>query len=359
MKRLFTHSVVMMLALASGVACSKRSVSSEQGESHIDFYVYDIADADFTSRATPLLDASKLTEFKVYAYTQSGFTYIDNLSAKYDATNFTWGFTPNRYWPSESLNFICYSPVSSDQNGMVVESEANNDLTIQYTAPVDVTLQPDILTAAPVEAVEDDGEVDIKFAHKLSGIALKVTGDTTIELTDVTIAGVNNSSTLSLQSDGTYKWAVPTISESGLSYAMGLKDNAVPESATEYNVVTAGDGYLMMLPQTLPASSTITIKVKNSLNETNEIVYSLVNDVDTDVEWVEGKIYMYSLLFEEQGEKIEFTNITVIPWNEYVLEGNMVGGEAEPPGSEDSGVLILPSQISVSGWTSNESTDLN
>ncbi|MFI3281933.1 MAG: fimbrillin family protein [Rikenellaceae bacterium] len=352
MKRLLLYKILMLLTIVGGVACSTNTTSEGVKSSVIGIYVYDISDADLSMRATPLQSVSDLTEFRVFAYDEDGAAYINNLQAIY--SDFVWGFSPEQYWTSGSLNFICYAPSSSDSNGMSVASLGDNNLTISYLTPTDVTLQPDIVVATPVECVEDGGVVEIEFSHKLSGVALKIAGDSSVEVTSVTISGVHDSSTLSLDND-TYSWATPTTSTSGLSYAMGLIDVASPQSSDEYTTVTAEDGYLMMLPQEIPTSATFTIAAKNSEGETVESVYSF----GEGAEWVEGNIYIYSLLFEEQGEAIVFVDIEVIPWNEYIIDGDMLGGAATPESDDSDGVLILPSQISVSGWKPNESTDLN
>lgn len=258
------------------------------------------------------ITTSSLNNFGVYAYyTQEedfGPTSTPNFMYNQRVTKVeeTWTYSPVRYWsnkPNEKISFFSYAPYATgvydpltnpNGNGITPSPlSAQGTPIFQYTLPEKVQNQPDFIVAIPQKnKTKSANPIPLGFQHTLVKIGFKIQGSgeqvTAISLSNMYVSG---SLSLDIGADGTAINWTPTGQVSSTAYSAGLTydfgQDYVTATSTPTNV-TAPDGYLMVIPQTLQADTKITVSFKD--NTSKEI---LLNDFTPT--WNVNGNYSYSL----------------------------------------------------------------
>ena len=322
---------------------------------------------------------NRIQDFQVWAYfdksaTGTGVTpgglYVGDshtIGTKVNGdSNGAWSYddvTKQQYWPATTapLNFQAITPYAHSsftiENTPDVADPKLAHVTANVTVPTTVTDQQDIMFAkADGQTRETNSQtVGLNFQHGMSQVVFS--GKLASDKIEATVHGIeihNLHNTGKVGYMGTNaELQAQTTGEAGTTFAAGLVDNPVVNSSSQATVLSAADGALFMLPQTV-AKWTTTAKnpVPTSEADANHNSYLkvtctvkdkasgvvLVNNgsiyIPLEVNWQQGKKYSYTLVFGqgEQGFK--------------------------PDGSHDDNLLQIKYSVSAENWNAAGNEDL-
>ncbi len=261
------------------------------------------------TRGTPVVDVSQLDDIGTFGYYtgQSKWTtvsppnrmfnrrlYCDGGEWKYDGDPVEW----DGNIVSDMFTFYAYAPYATADNGIVVNGDATTTgiPTLTYTVPTDVTKQPDLMVAVPrVDIVKPaSGYVSLNMQHALTTIGFQVAGNGE-RITGISVAGVSMTGTLKLDG-GNIEWSdLDTPPEAAdFSASINFDDGqnyftATPSMSTN---LMKGDGYLMMIPQTLDDEAALVVSYEDGS--------SIEINIDPH-EWLPGRKIIYELTIVQGG----------------------------------------------------------
>ncbi len=230
------------------------------------------ASFDTTTRGS-IIGSDEFDSFTVYAYYQDGEPFMEGVEFKLEGG--VWASTDSFYWPTSSteLTFYAYTPAddSTVSNGI---SFKEGVITYNMSGVENANL-PDITTAY---TVQESGSVALSFSRNVAILQFNVaTTDAAAAVTSVEVSGIDDSGELTIGTETAWS----SLASSGASYGAGI--SSVTPSTTAQSI-TADNGYIMVIPQTV---SELSIVAKN---ESASKEYNL-----EDVEWEANKIYTYQI----------------------------------------------------------------
>jgi hypothetical protein len=199
-----------------------------------------------------------------------------NQQLNYNSGKWEYPTGHEQYWGADNLTdrytFFAYAPygtgvydasTNTSGNGLVVSgSSASTGVpSLTYSVPVKVENQPDLMVAVPKKNVRPTGAaVALSMKHALTSVAFQIAGDGD-KVKGIAITGVSVSGTLSVDGE-TVTWsglgaATTTDFSASLNYDEG--QNYYTTTETMSTNLIAGDGYLMMIPQTLTADAKVIV----------------------------------------------------------------------------------------------------
>lgn len=244
------------------------------------------------------------------------------------------------YWPeaASKLDFQAIAPATdaSYQSGSpaLTLDETNNYGRLQATVviPGTVTDQKDIIFAKADAMNTDvagvtDGKVALTFDHALSQIVFNArlaSSSVSASITSVAVCQVENKGTVGFITANGTKYdlgvSLPVAAQKGWQneFAIGLNASPVNLTSTSAVNITADNGALMMLPQsvsawTTTAAAAVPITTAQSSHNSYLKIHCTVTDLgsgtpiinDRDiyiplaVNWAQGNKYTYTLVFGE------------------------------------------------------------
>ena len=300
-------SLALMVMLATGVL-SSCSQDDDPGSSYpvssnaIQFNV--TTDNAAGTRGVPTTAANYLTQvkdLKVWGYLASSGSYylghtgdagilIDNRGdGKWDYN----APTDMVYWPNEAMNFYAITP-SSNSN------YAFNGGLLTYTVPTDNSKQIDLMIAQAANQTKNTnkGVVNLPFQHTLSQVVFKgmtKSSNLSVEIQSITIHNVNSVMTLGLNGTAT----APAVNYANYTLGMGGTKTVAVTDANKAVDLTAADGALMLVPQTLTGwtDKTSTTAADAAHQSYIEIVCKITSKTNTGVTYLLGSATAYDKTF--------------------------------------------------------------
>lgn len=204
----FCIAALATAALAVSSCSSDETVDVQRGAA-IGFNVT----AGKASRAEASTTAN-LSAFKLYAKSSNNSAWFMN-GLEVRKSGSTWDFADGgkRYWPAgATVDFLAYAPT-----GVAVNASTPGQLSIDNYV-IDPKADVDLLYAynKGYDRNSKGGEVDINFRHALAMLEFNVANtnpDLEIEIVELTLSGLNNTSTLS--------WATASTNHPDYSSAVG------------------------------------------------------------------------------------------------------------------------------------------
>jgi hypothetical protein len=385
MKSKFRMSCLAMLAAAamsSLGSCSSDELLDGINTLPENAIAFNVTQQGALSRGTETNSGNfqnQIKDFQVWAYfdkaaTGTGVTpgglYVGDshtIGTKVNGdTKGAWSYddvTKQQYWPATTapLNFQAITPYAHSsftiENTPDVADPKLAHVTANVTVPTAVADQQDIMFAkADGQTRETNSQtVGLNFQHGMSQVVFS--GKLASDKIEATVHGIeihNLHNTGKVGYMGTNaELQAQTTGEAATTFAAGLVDNPVVNSSSQATVLSAADGALFMLPQTV-AKWTTTAKnpVPTSEADANHNSYLkvtctvkdkasgvvLVNNgsiyIPLEVNWQQGKKYSYTLVFGqgEQGFK--------------------------PDGSHDDNLLQIKYSVSAENWNAAGNEDL-
>lgn len=291
----------LLLSLIAGIIVTFSSCTINEWESE-ETFTFSVKEADAFTRGTPIMTSSDMPNIGVYAYYTGngasknwaavGSTSSPNLMNGVTVNNTgvgtgtaSWVSSTPEYWPAASdgnTSFFAYSPVATSDNGIVITTTLGTP-NLTYTVPLDVTKQPDLMVAVPHYDLNRSSGSNITFRmkHALTCVGFSVAGAGK-NIKAVKISGVYMKGNLSM--DGAQvKWSGLSDRNSQAILA-GINETVASETHTS---LMQGDGYLMMIPQSLDDSAQLIIVY----DDDKEVIIPL----KPTGSWIAGKKINYNI----------------------------------------------------------------
>lgn len=239
-------------------------------------------------------------------YTSSMYSRLGCWASMYDASE-TWNeqspinlmdnheisqessYTSSAYWPGarKKVRFFAYAPYGS--TSVSFPGSRSGYPVFDYTVPLDVAAQEDILVASTTEYPGDFNQVvPLKFKHALTAIRFVDMGMPQGTVTKITVSGVYGKARHYVGKDVWDNYAATTDFVYPVNYQTASMENANVEIQKDNN-------RLILLPQVLPQGAELKLELRDPTGTVTEYTASLAN-----TEWQMGKIVRYNLSIEER-----------------------------------------------------------
>ncbi len=247
-------------------------------------------------------NAQDMANLGVYcAYTAGGvwsksseFNKLDNDKYIYNKASKAWRLASgSEPWGFTSMDdyytFFAYSPYGTNKNGVSVSTNSGVP-SINYTVPSTCINQPDLLYAIPNKDIHpsSNGAVALTMEHILSTVSFSVKADeSTPKIQTLTVHGVASSGTMNWDMQNNVPVWTLTVPKNNQYESFNVKIGTYSAITNTAVQVTAKDGYLMMLPQTLNDGASVDVVLEG------DIEYNL--KIDKGTQWLAGNHYKYSI----------------------------------------------------------------
>lgn len=210
------------------------------------------------------------------------------VQASYNSSSGKWvssvSFNTSKRAASYYTRWFAVAPWAAIGGGATVSTLTNGQAPVlSYTVPSTVSAQHDLMVATPTaaRAIDDNSDIPLEFQHVLTGVRIKAPIGASV--TSVTISGVYDSATLSLNASE-LEWTSLTKSCATPSFTANVSSASFWDTAsdTKYQFLKDG-GTFLMLPQWLPAGAKIVITVDDTTVEADLSGH----------EWKMGKLVTY------------------------------------------------------------------
>ena len=200
------------------------------------------------------------------------------------------GISMDYAWPTSDykLSFFAYYPYGNDNLTMRSLATEKGIPAYSYTVPEDAADHVDVMTAQVTDMLGGrQSPVTLSFNHRCAALRFRLTntGDNTMTVRSVTVAGVKYT--------GTLRNASWTLGSDTRSSVLSCNDTEVESGET----VDLTDGnYMFMLPQTLPSTAKVILETeKNTFEGT------------ISGSWTAGQVYTYSINANDAVNYLRFT----------------------------------------------------
>lgn len=327
----FIYAVLLLLPVFS---CTDKTMLDEwgSGDGVIGFRA---TSNSVHARGMPVESADEIPDMGVFAY-YTGNGAANNWAAKGTAatpdfmdhvqvTNNggTWSYAHKTYWPQAidaNVSFFAYSPYASGTNGITVNVTTGIP-SITYSVPTDCADQPDLMVSSLRQDLNKttNGSTPVNFQmkHALTCIGFKATGNgeqiTKIKVTDVKANGV-----LSTDAGGNFTWDLSSATSG--DFEATLQGGTYLDTTSQ--TINSGGGYLMMIPQTLPAGAKLIIGVDDGRT-----------DVEFDlggITWEAGQRINYGLAIMPGTILLLTPDVLVLPGSGGYSQFNVIESDGSP-----------------------------
>ena len=337
--------LAVALSAVALTACNNEDVLEVNQGRGISFQVATEASTRATATTT-----NSIAEFKVWGFTGNPVQTLMN-GIKVSKADGKWSYGDAIFWPESDVDFYSVSP--AENCGGTVSITKDEQKITGFTVNTDQTSQVDLLYAVNKGEKKADHEasaVNINFRHALSQIIFKAKntnsnlkvsikdvkvvnvvkgGDFTYPTSSTTTQNTSESGTITAGTQGT--WTLLSTGDYKETYAAGTNTAGVElttkDQVYDLTTTTGSDknkvytGALFLMPQDLEPWNL------KGQSENNEGSYFLVNcqlknvsgsdevqlwpsEADgydyvaiptSDIEWEQGKKYIYTFIFGEGG----------------------------------------------------------
>jgi len=321
-----------VLSLAS-VACTSNDVIDNADNRQTNEIGFSTAVSRGTSRA--INSISDLKSFYVYGSQESTTVFNAQLvsGSTSDANSTAWDYTYNlgttkpKWVAGSNYKFFAYSyDNSAVATGVAQYTPGTTTGSLKFegftTKSGDGT--GDLIYSAPdaIFALQSgNSRVPFSFSHILSQVSLVFQNNTSstsgttysVKISDIKVTGYNTKGNY----DGNGTWG--TLSDAASNVAINTAGASLAAQATE----TASS--LFVIPQTIPAGSTITLTatITNNSNASDVTTYEYTATLTG--EWKIGKKYQYTVpvTLNDTEEYINFTVSSIDGWGDTINGGTL------------------------------------
>ncbi|MGL5682918.1 MAG: hypothetical protein ACRDDZ_07670 [Marinifilaceae bacterium] len=313
MKRICTSLFLFM----SLMACNEEAIEHDFSDQAIAYDPDKIMcyTTGLQSKGTPITATSQMTTIGVFcSYTETndwsattstpGKAY--NTQLQRNTTSGAWEYvgTPVPWAPgsgNHKYTFFGYAPFGNGDynltsnpngNGITVTSTSTTAgyPTLRYNVPTKVENQPDLMVAVPQLNRNPTGStINLSMQHALTSVGFQVQGNGE-RITGIRIQGVSMSGDLVMNGTN-ITWSnvsAPPVTSVDLTASINFDANQsyYTTTTTMSSNLMKGNGYLMMIPQTLGATAKIFVDVQNGPTRVIQL---------NNLQWEAGKRVTYNI----------------------------------------------------------------
>ena len=328
----FIATVAMMSMVCS---CGKNSLETPAPETTaaIEF-------SNVSTKAT--LDDIQKDGFGVWALldnaTVTDELILNNAKVTYNSEEGVWEYSPLRYWIDESLfTFLAAYPYDES---IYTFNKSNSSLNLTLS---ETPSQKDYLMATNMTDTSVEGysrTVDLQFKHILTTVRLNIWRDhgkhqnDQMRIRKVTLSNILKGGTYSSNTD---RWAVSNekltlekVYEGGSDDdnigAAQVNDDGTLETITRLGPADPFND-MMLIPQTLDASSPVSLKIQYELKRQNAADWETteLETVLPSVTWESNRRYTYNVVLSSVTDiTIYYIQTKVDPWGTPQVGGTVI-----------------------------------
>lgn len=193
------------------------------------------------------------------------------------------------YWPGawQKVRFFAYAPYGNSCLSFL--ENRSGYPAFDYTTPLDVAAQEDILVASTEEYPGDFNQVvPLTFKHAMTAIRFVDMGMPQGTVTKITVSGVYGKARHYVGKNVWDSYSMVTDFVFPVNYQTASAENANIE-------IKSGNDRLILIPQVLPAGAKLKLELQDASGVVTEYTASLA-----DTEWQMGKIVRYNLSIQER-----------------------------------------------------------
>lgn len=278
------------------------------------------------TRATPVAEGNFYDAFHVLAYwkkngqlVQEQFYMDEDVSEK---GNNLWSATNTYYWPGDghSLQFYAWAP----EDAFTATPHDPTETTLEYTVPLDVAHQNDLLVTTTGELNGNNNTVvPLTFRHICTAVRFETGSQMQAgTISSVTLKGIKNVGTYNMATD---TWA---LTETTVDFTQEL-NHATTGTETAGSEVTSAAQTFMMLPQTLSDGATVEVVFVDGTTGTERTLSASI----AGMEWPQGTTVTYRISITPEYE-LEFISEPEIQDAHYIIYPiHIKAGDNIPGGS--------------------------
>lgn len=306
MERCSFWGSLFLLSITTGLMACRQDKEVETERHHISFYS-DVDDAEWR-KGTLHTDVRKGDAAPVsrgrLVYTNTMYSRLGCWASMYNAAEVWNEHSPvnlmnNReisqefsyksdvYWPGErqKVRFFAYAPYGI--SSMSFPENRFGYPAFDYTVPLEVTAQEDILVASTGEYSGNFNQmVPLNFKHALVAVQFVDMGLPQGTVTKITVSGVYGKARHYVGKNIWDKYSTT----SDFVLPVNYQTAPVERSGME---IQESNNYLILIPQVLPEGAELKLELLDTEGVVTEYTTSLAN-----TEWKMGKIVRYNLSIE-------------------------------------------------------------
>ena len=287
------------------------------------------------------LSTLKTNGFGVWAYisnsAQQNYLLMENQLVEYDESEDKWFYSPVKYWLDDTVfSFVGVYPY--EENGTYYSLDAANaavKLTVDETPSAE-----DFLIAKNTTDTSDEGyskTVDLQFKHILTSVGLNIWRDggkhqnDQMRIKEVTLGNIRKSGAYSTAT-GAWTYTTDKLTKEYTNSNLSDTDNIGAATMKNGTLETGGNaadpfGTMMLLPQTLDADNSVSLKIVYELKRQNaadweeaELETSLPN-----ITWKAGQRYTYNVVLSSVTDiTVYYIQTKVDPWGTPQVGGTVI-----------------------------------
>lgn len=337
MKKIFRTTYFALLLIA-GLSCNNDPMPDAPKEQR------PISFDNIATRAdeSTLADLQK-NGFGVWAIVNNDLVedlvLMDNQKVEYDNTASEWHYTPVQYWIDKTkFTFLATYPYYDENESVFSFNEENTSIKLSVAeTPSDIDfLIAENITDTSVEGYSET--VDLQFNHVLTSVELKIWRDygkhqnDQMRIKKVTLGNIRKGGVYSTATDAwTYNGNMTVekentnLTDSDNIGAVEVKDDGTLDPGG--SKPASPFGQMMLLPQTLDASNSVSLKIVYQLKRNNaadweEAELETVLPYST---WKAGNRYTYNVVLSSVTDiTIYYIQTKVDPWGTPQVGGTVI-----------------------------------
>lgn len=260
------------------------------------------------TKSAPVMQLSELKEFSVIALQHDGVweklnvsgpasVFMNHIRVLQTPDN-KWSYTPLKYWPAnKNITFFGYAPEAAtdgtfNKYGMSITTPIDGNLpVITYKVPKKVEDQPDLMISGNQnynlnKSDNGNGNINFNLRHALTCVGFNASGSGE-RITGIKISGVAGAGSVKLGTE-TINWDI-NPDDTSYEFEAGVNNKVLDNDPGS---ILNGNGYLMMIPQTLTDQAKIVVTIDDG-NGAYEQSFSL--NIPGNDEWVAGRLVEYKI----------------------------------------------------------------
>lgn len=266
---------------------------------------------------------------------------MENQKVEYDNTASEWHYDPVQYWIDDSIfTFLATYPYYDENESSFSFNEENTSIELSVA---ETPSEIDFLIAenGPITSVEGyDTPVDLQFNHVLTSVGLNIWRDggkhqnDDMRIKKVTLGNIRKG--------GAYSTATGAWSYNDDKLTVEVVNTDEPTDTDNIGaVIVKDDGtlethgstdayhfdHIMLLPQTLDASNSVSLKIVYQLKRNNAADWeeAELETVLPSSTWKAGKRYTYNVVLSSVTDiTIYYIQTKVDPWGTPQVGGTVI-----------------------------------
>ncbi len=304
--------ITLLLALLTGCDNSDNAQGSYSQELEANRVISFDTSISAVTKATIVSSAADMTSVGIYCahtgYYYSWSTEVDfdkmyNTRLDYNSLTKQWEYSEGDItWGYETLqdrySFFGYAPFGTSSNG-VTPSIDDGELRVEFDTPADAANHPNLLFAEPRKDIYPQvrGSVYLTMKHALACIDFQACGASSAQVTMIELSGFNTKGDVSYDyTNNSIEWSNVGSGTNSSVITTGFNSHTL--NSETYTPIVANSGYMMMIPQSIPANAKIIITYNMG-----DSSYPLTKEFDMAAssvsEWSAANIYTYNFNLTE------------------------------------------------------------